>query len=204
VQYHPKLNREEDHMANQSRQSTQMKIGPFTGAYAQGLFEASAIDEKQEPKYGITLLVPKAVAEKELAQLKKMIAFVAAEKFGPNWVKLPNFKLPIRDGDVEKPDKKEFAGMMFIGARSKNPPGVVDRHLKRITDKDEAYSGCKFVLQVNVYAFDAGGSKGVALGLNNALVFEKGERIDGRIGAEEAFAEFAESGEGGGSENPLD
>lgn len=200
-------------MANQSRQSTQMKIGPFTGAYAQGLFEASAIEDTQEPKYGITLLIPKKVADKELAQLRKMITFVATEKFGPNWEKIPNFKLPIRDGDVDKPDKKEFAGMLFIGARSKTQPGVVDRHLKRITNKEEAYSGCKFVLQVNVYAFDIknkqGGSvsRGVSLGLNNALVFEKGERIDGRIDAEEAFAEFVEDGPGGGDatpENPLD
>ena len=195
-------------MANQNKQSTQIKLGPAVGAYAQGLFEASAIDEKQEPKYGITLLFPKATAEKDLAQLKKMIAFVAEQKFGPNWKKLPGFKLPIRDGDVEKPDKKEFAGMMFVGARSKNAPGVVDRHLKRITSKDEAYSGCKFVLQVNVFAFDAGGSKGVSLGLNHALMFEKGERIDGRIEAEEAFSEYAgeggEGGEGEVAENPLD
>lgn len=203
-------------MANQSKQSTKMKIGPFTGAYAQGLFEANAIDDTQEPKYGITLLVPKKEADKKLAELRKMIAFVAVQKFGPAWEKDSKLKLPIRDGDVDKPDKKEFAGMLFLGARSKNQPGVVDRHLKRITSKEEArekaYSGCKFVLDVNVFAFEIKNkqgaviSKGVSLGLNNALVFEQGERIDGRVEAEEAFAEYAGDDAGGGeaSENPLD
>lgn len=187
--------------------NTNLKIGPYTGAYAQGLFQASAVNEGDEPKYGITLLIPKDKADRDpsFKALKQMIEFVAKQKFGPNWAKICKH-LPIRDGDVEKSDKKEFAGMYFVRAGSKNRPGVVNRHLVPITDKDEAYSGCRFVVQVNVFAYDHKvGGKGVSLGLNNALMFEKGERIDGRQEAAEAFAEFAE-GAGGDAdgESALD
>lgn len=180
-----------------------IKLGPAVGAFAQGLFEARAIDEKSEPKYGITLLFPKRTADKALAELRKMIDFQARQKFGPNYAKLPKFQNPIRDGDVEKPDKKEFAGMLFISAKSKNRPGLVNRHLQAITDKDEAFSGCKFVIQAGVFAFEKAGNKGVALGLNNAMMFEKGDRIDGRQDAAEAFAEYADGSETT-EENPLD
>lgn len=195
-------------MTTPSKPTNVIKLGPATGAYASGLFEARAIEEGKEPRYSITLLFPKKTAEKALADLKKKIHEAAVKKFGPTYTKLPKFHIPIRDGDVEKPDKKEFAGMMFVAAASKNRPGVVDRHLRPVTDKDEAYSGCKFVVQAGVFAFEKAGNKGVALGLNNAMVFEKGERIDGRQDAAEAFAEYADGSEAPagneGEENPLD
>lgn len=193
-------------MATNDKKSTVIKLGPAVGAFAHGLFEAHAMDEKSEPKYGITLLFPKKTADKTLKELRQMIDFCARQKFGANYAKNPKFANPIRDGDLEKPDKKEFAGMLFIAAKSKNRPGLVDRHLRVVTDKEEAYSGCKFVIQAGVFATDKGGTPRVALGLNNAMVFEKGDRIDGRQDAAEAFAEFADGaeGEGGEEENALD
>jgi hypothetical protein len=197
--------------ATATKQNTKIKVGPFTGAYAQGLFQASAVNDGDEPKYGITLLIPKATADKNpsFVALKKMIEVVGKTKFGPNYVKLCKH-LPIRDGDVEKPDKKEFAGMYFIRAGSKSRPQVVNRHLVPVTDKEDAYSGCKYVVSMNVFAFEHKvGGKGVSLGLNNAMVWEKGERIDGKVDAAEDFAEFADGDTGsapaaGGDENPLD
>lgn len=199
-----------------SKRNTNVKIGPYTGAYAQGLFQASAVNDNDEPKYGITLLIPKDKAAKDpsFKALQAMIEQVAKEKFGPNWKANPKIHNPIRDGDVEKPEKKEFAGMFFIRASSKNRPGLVNRHLVPITDKEEAYSGCKFVVSANVFAFEfkpkdgkAVMSRGISLGLNNAMMFEKGERIDGRVNAAEDFAEFADGSEdqgGGDGESALD
>jgi hypothetical protein len=196
-----------------------LKIGPFTGAYVNGLFEASAIDDNQEPKYGITFLIPKdldpkSTAGKSLAALRAKIEAVFIQKFGPKDLEkfrknLPPWKnFPIRDGDVDKSDKPEFAGKLFIGARSKTRPGIVDRHLHPITDKDEIWSGCQFVADVGVFAYEiknkqgAVTAKGVSVGLNHVLFWEKGDRIDNRKSATETFAEFAEdgAGEGGGDE----
>lgn len=218
-------------MATQTTQAAKkkfetMKLGPFTGAYAQGLFEASAVDDKQEPKYGLTLLIPKtgldpqSPAARSFAALKKKIDEVIVQKFGAGAVtqvkqNAAGFKnFPIRDGDVEKPDKPEFAGMYFISCRSKNRPSLVNRHLQHITDKEEVWSGCKFVVDVGVFGYDIKNdkgqttAKGVSVGLNHALMFEKGERIDNRKSAEETFAEYAGEGDasGGGEseESALD
>lgn len=183
---------------------TQIKLGPAVGSYA-NIFKPRAVDEKSEPKYSISLLFEKKRADRQLAELRRVIAHVAEKKFGPAWTKIPKFHNPIRDGDVEKPEHKEYAGRLFANASSTRQPGIVNRHLVPVTSEDEAYSGCMFVAAVNVYAFEKKGNKGVALGLNNLLVFEKGERIDGRVGAEEDFAEYAGDGGGeGAAESPLD
>jgi hypothetical protein len=207
-------------MANDKKKYETLKIGPFTGAYVQGLWEASAVQDGQEPKYNLTLLIPKNLdpkspAGRSFAALKAKIDEVAKEKFGPASVaqvqkNVGGFKnYPIRDGDVDKPDKPEFAGMYFIGVKSKSQPNVVNRHLQRITDKEEIWSGCKFVVDAGVFSYEIQDqktkktvSKGVSVGMNHVLFFETGDRIDNRKSAEETFAEYAEdgaAGEGGGA-----
>jgi hypothetical protein len=166
---------------------TQIKLGPAIGSYA-NIFKPRAIDEKSEPKYSISLLFDKKTADKQLKELRAVCEFVAAQKFGPKWKSIPKFHLPIRDGDVDKSEHKEYAGKLFCNASSKRQPGIV------------------FVAAVNVFPFEKAGNKGVALGLNNLLVFEKGTRIDGQKDASEDFAEYAGESEPGSSddENPLD
>lgn len=195
-------------MAKTNEPSTQIKVGPFLGSYA-NIFKPRAVDEGDEPKYSISMLFSKTATAgtpeaKSLAELKKMIEYVAAKKFGPKWMEIRGFKHPVRDGDVDKPDHKEYAGKWFANSSSKRQPGIVGRNLVPITSEEDAYSGCKFVAAVNVYAFEKKGSKGVALGLNNLLVFEKGDRIDGRKGAAEDFAEYTDEGSGAQAESPLD
>lgn len=213
-------------MANDKKTSTEVKIGPFTGAYVGSVWQASAMEEGQEPKYGITLLIPKKMDPKSpqarsFEALKKMLDEVAIKKFGAGNLgaikkNVAGFKnYPIRDGDVEKPDKPEFAGMWFISPKTKTRPTVVDRHLQVVTDKEEIWSGCKFVAAVNPFGFEAKDkagkvkAKGVSIGLNHLLFFEKGDRIDNRKSAEETFAEYADGSEassGGdeGGESALD
>lgn len=183
-------------MATQAndKKRTQIKLGPALGSYA-NIFKPRAIDEKSEPKYSIALLFEKKTADKQLAELRKMMEFVAAEKFGPKWKAIPKFSLPIRDGDVDKPTQDEYKGKLFVNASSKRAPQVVDRHLVAVISEEEAYSGCIFVASVNVYAFDKAGNKGVALGLNNLLVWEKGEKLAGGKSAAEDFAEYADGSE---------
>lgn len=193
-----------------------LKIGPATGAYVGGLFEATALDDNQEPKYSITLLIPKntdpkSPLGKSFAALRFMVDEAFVERFGKGEIEkfrknvLPWKNFPIRDGDVEKSDKPEFAGMWFISMRSKTRPGLVDRRLQAITDKEEVFSGCKFVVDAGVFAYEiknqkgAVTAKGVSIGLNHVLFVEKGERIDNRKSAEETFAEYAGGEESGGA-----
>jgi hypothetical protein len=194
---------------------TKIKIGPALGSYA-NIFTPRAVNEGDEPKYSISLLFDKkAIANpvtpegKSYLELVKLVEAVALKSFGPAWKSIKGFHLPMRDGDVDKPDQKEYAGKMFVNASSKRPPGVVGKNLVPITSDEDAYSGCLYVAAINVFKFEKKAKKGVALGLNNLLVWAKGERIDGRKDATEDFQEYGdgESGNGGGSddkENPLD
>lgn len=183
-------------MANEKQLKTQIKLGPAVGSYA-NIFKPKAVNPGDEPKYSISLLFEKKTADKQLAELRKVIDYVATQKFGPKYKSLPKFHIPIRDGDVEKPENKDYAGRLFVNMSSTRQPGIVNRHLVPVTDEADAYSGCKYVAAVNVYPFEKKGNKGIALGLNNLLVFEKGDRLDGKKDASEDFAEFVETDEPG-------
>jgi hypothetical protein len=144
--------------------------------------------EGSEPKYSAVLLIDK----KDKTTLDKINAAVeeakelGKAKFGG---KIPAvLKLPLRDGDQEKPDSPEFAGMMFVNARSQDKPGIVDADLNQIINKEEFYSGCYGRASITFYAF-AQPNKGIACALNNLQKLEDGERFDGRVSAEQDFAD---------------
>jgi hypothetical protein len=129
---------------------TKIKIGPALGSYA-NIFTPRAVNEGDEPKYSISLLFDKkAIANpvtpegKSYLELVKLVEAVALKSFGPAWKSIKGFHLPMRDGDVDKPEQKEYAGMMFVNASSKRPPGVVGKNLVPIT------SGGRRLLRVPV------------------------------------------------------
>jgi hypothetical protein len=183
--------------------SIRIKLPPALGSYV-NIFTPRSAQAGQDPKYSISLLWDKNEAAKSLVPLKQAITEVAKQKFGPKAIELikaGKIRIPVRDGDTDRPDDAVYAGKVFANASSKNIPGCVDAACQPIMADDEAYSGCIFRASVNVYAYDTAGNKGVALGLNNLQVVKQGERIDGRMKAEDDFAEFKdESGGGGESE----
>ena len=66
---------------------------------------------------------------------------------------------------------------------------MVDKILQKLhfidVDKDEFYSGCYGRASVNFFAFNVGGNKGIACGLNNLQKLEDGERLGGSISSAE-------------------
>ena len=50
-------------------------------------------------------------------------------------------------------------------------------------------------MSVNIYGFDFGGKKGIAVGLNNIMLRKKTTRLDGAASAESEFAQFADKSE---------
>ena len=97
-----------------------------------------------------------------------------------------NLKLPLRDGDEERPDDPTFEDHYFINANSMHQPSIVDRSLNPIMSRDEFYSGCYGRASINFYAFNVS-SKGIAAGLNNLQKLEDGEMLAGGSTAEEDF-----------------
>ena len=154
------------------------------------VFKAKAPESGGDPKYSLCILVPKS----DLVTLERIKGAVEAAKQAglPSWGgKLPaNLKLPLRDGDVEKPDRPEFKGMMFLNANSKNAPLVVDLQRQDIIDQSEVYSGCYGKVSVTFYPFSNSGNKGIGCGLNGIQKVADGESLGGgRETADEMFAE---------------
>lgn len=168
--------------------STKVVTGKVRFCYV-NVFEPTAMNEGDTPKYNICVLIPKSDTA-TIDKIKKAIK--AAKEAGK--VKLAdkngripaNLKLPLRDGDEERPDDPAFEDHYFINANSMRQPSIVDRSLNPIMSRDEFYSGCYGRASISFYAFNVS-SKGIAAGLNNLQKLEDGEMLAGGSTAEEDF-----------------
>lgn len=151
------------------------------------LFEPRRADEKQEPKYSVQLIIPKSDT-KTVALIKKAIddAKATGTKKWPNEFKNP--KSPLHDADLEKPDDANLKGCYYLNASSheNQPPRLVDRQVRPITDRDMLYSGCYGNVSVNFYPYK-NKSKGVGAGLLGVQFVKDGPRFDGRPEVEDMF-----------------
>lgn len=170
------------------------------------IFEPKAINGGDE-KYSVSCVIPKS----DKATLMKIHKAVEAAKEDGKVRKWngkipPNLKLPLRDGDIDRPDDETYQDCMFVNATSKDAPGIVDRRVQPVTDPMMVYSGCYCNVSVNFYAFNANGNRGVAAGLSNIQFVRDGERLSGRVSAEAEFdaLEEEESALGGADEELPD
>lgn len=168
--------------------STKIVTGKVRFCYC-NVFEPTAMNEGDTPKYSICVLIPKD-DEKTVGLINKAIeaAKIAGKaKIADKNGKIPStIKTPLRDGDEERGDDPAFEGMYFINANSTRKPVIVDRDLNAIMDKEDFYSGCYGRVSLNFYAFNVQ-SKGVAAGLQNIQKLEDGEPLAGGSTAEEDF-----------------
>ena len=168
--------------------STKVVTGKVRFCYV-NVFEPTAMNEGDTPKYNTCILIPKDDA-KTLDKINKAIE--AAKQAGKAKLadkngKIPsNLKLPLRDGDDERGDDPAFEGVYFINANSQRKPSIVDKDLNPIMEKEEFYSGCYGRASINFYAFNVS-SKGIAAGLNNLQKLEDGEMLAGGSTVEEDF-----------------
>ena len=151
------------------------------------LFEPQSVNGS-EPKYSCSFIIPKSDTE-TIGKIKAAME-EARQEGVPKWGgKIPpNLKLPLRDGDVDRPDDPNYEGCYFINASSKEKPGVVDRKRVPITDQLTVYSGCYVRASLNIYPFNTNGNRGIAAGLNNVQFWCDGEPLNGRIRAEDEFS----------------
>lgn len=174
-------------MGNQVN-STKVVTGKVRFCYVNA-FKPTAMNEGDTPKYNICVLIPKSDTA-TIDKIKKAIE--AAKEAGKAKLadkngRIPaNLKLPLHDGDEERPDDPAFEDHYFINANSVRQPSIVDRSLNPIMSRDEFYSGCYGRASINFYAFNVS-SKGIAAGLNNLQKLEDGEMLAGGSTAEEDF-----------------
>ncbi|QBX22809.1 hypothetical protein Javan100_0002 [Streptococcus phage Javan100] len=140
-----------------------------------------------EPKYSVSVIIPKSdkATIQKIQQAVEQAKQEAISKFGG---KIPaNLKLPLRDGDIDRPDDEAYANSYFINCNSKQKPQVVDQQVQPILDQAEVYSGCYGRVSVTFYGFNSNGNRGVAAGLGNIQKLKDGEPLGGRVQAEDEF-----------------
>ena len=145
------------------------------------------------PKFSVSLIIPK---DDTVTVNKIKAAIQSAYEEGQSKLKgngktvpaLSILKIPLRDGDLERPDDEAYAGCYFINANSASAPGIVDADRQPVIDRSEVYSGVYGRASINFYAFNSNGNKGIACGLNNLQKIKDGEPLGGKSRAEDDFA----------------
>lgn len=153
-----------------------------------------------ELQYSIVMLFDKKAAATELKAMKELAGKVATFRFGAN---TKGLRSPFRDGDTDtnragdlrKDNNPVISGMIYINAWSKNKPGVVNAKAEIIMDQDEVYGGCYCKAQLNCYAYDTAGNRGVSFGLLHVQKIKDGDPFGNRSRPEDAFGPVAGSEE---------
>ena len=154
--------------------------------YAQG---------KGDPKYSVTILVPKSDVEtkKRLDAAIEAAAVAGASKWGG---RPPKIATPVWDGDGTRPSDgmpfgPECKGCWVFTASAKadRQPQIFDAQRNPIIDARELYSGIYGRCIVSFFAYLAEGKKGVGCGLDAVQKLADGEPLVSRVDAASEFAE---------------
>lgn len=144
------------------------------------IFEATSFNG-QDPKFSVSLLVDKA--DKQTLKVISDAINKAKEDGKDKWKgKIPaNLRIPIRDGDEERPDDENYADHYFINANApvKRPPRLMTRVKGETATEEDLYSGCYAIAIVNFYGYNTAGNQGIGCGLVGLQAYKHGERLSG-------------------------
>ena len=166
---------------------TKVVTGVVRLSYA-NVWEPKSINGGAE-KFSVSLIIPKADT-KTLGAIQKAIDAAIEEgrgKFGGKVPSKATLKLPLRDGDVDRPDDEAYTNCYFINANSSSAPEIVDKSLNPILNRSEVYSGVYARVSINFYAFNSNGNRGIACGLGNIQKVRDGEPLGGKTSAADDF-----------------
>ena len=156
------------------------------------LLQAYANQLGAEPKFSVTLLIPKSdIATKQ--RIDAAIQAAAQEGMASRWggVRPPQLPTPVWDGDGVRQNGEAFGpeckGHWVMTASSKQRPEIVDLSLNPILDATEVYSGMYAKVSINFFAYFSNGKKGIGCGLGPVQKTRDGEPLGGRVSAAEAF-----------------
>lgn len=153
-----------------------------------------AAQQGGEPKYSVTLLIPKTdVATK--ADIDAAIQAAANEALSKVWngARPPQLSVPIWDGDgVRKsgvPFGDECKGHWVMTASTKNKPQVVGiDNINCELAPSDIYSGMYARVTIRFFGYSNSGNKGIGCGLGNVMKTRDGEALAGGASASVDFA----------------
>lgn len=170
---------------------TKVITGKSRLSYAH-LFKPQAGIAGGEEKYSVSTIIPKDDKE-TIEKVEKAIEKAIKEgvaRYGAKFGKSANFRIPLRDGDVDKPDDAAYKNSYFLNVNSKQKPGIVDKDVNPIIDQSEVYSGCYGRVSIVAFPYSVNGSTGVSFALQNVQKLADGESLGGKARAEDDFSAF--------------
>lgn len=173
---------------------TKVVTGKVRGSYV-SVFHPKKSNFNDKEEYSMTVLIPKE-DKTTVEAIKRAIKAAAEKKWGSKIP--PGLRNPLRDEEAEAASKgetprPEYAGHFFINVKSKDAPGIVDARRQQVLDPKDFMSGDYCRVSMNAYPYEQAGNRGVAFGLGNIQVLEKGAPLGGRTRAEDDFSEWGET-----------
>lgn len=177
--------------------ATKVLTGEVRLSYA-NLTTPRAPQQGGEPKYSVTLLIPKTDAA-TIANINASIKAAYDDGVSKKWGGAhPTRKQIVHDGDGLRPSGLPFGdeckGHWVLTASTKNKPQVVGiDNLDCELAPSDIYSGMFARVTINFFAYDTAGSKGVGCGLGNVLKTRDGEALAGGASAASDFEGLGQS-----------
>lgn len=177
--------------------ATKVLTGEVRLSYA-NLTTPRAPQQGGEPKYSVTLLIPKTDAA-TIADINASIKAAYDDGVSKKWGGAhPTPKQIVHDGDGLRPSGLPFGdeckGHLVLTASTKNKPQVVGiDNLDCELAPSDIYSGMYARVTINFFAYDTAGSKGVGCGLGNVLKTRDGEALAGGASAASDFEGLGQS-----------
>ena len=174
--------------------ATKVLTGEVRISYA-NLVTPRASQQGGEPKYSVTLLIPKT----DTATLNDIASSINAayeDGVSRKWGGAhPQKKELLHDGDGLRPSGLPFGdeckGHYVLTASTKNKPQVVGiDNINCELAPNDIYSGMYARVSLNFFPYDTSGSKGVGCGLGNVLKIRDGEPLAGGASAASDFADL--------------
>lgn len=173
--------------------STKVLTGVVRLSYA-NLTSPRASSKGGDPKYSVTLLIPKtdtATIKDIEFSMKAAYEDGVSKKWGGAHPKQNSL---LHDGDGMRdsglPYGDECKGHYVLTASSKNKPQVVGiDNIKCELAPNDIYSGMYARVTLNFFPYDTEGSKGVGCGLGNVMKTADGEPLSGGASAASDFAD---------------
>lgn len=174
------------------------------------IFQPSALDDSQEPKFSATFIIPKD--HPEIAAIKRALYEAGAEKYpnafkGQGWP--TGYTCPLKDGDTDVngngerlcEKNPEYAGAYVLkaSAAASRRPVTVGRKKEAITEADGIiYSGCHVNASIAFAGYEFGKvKKGVTCYLNGVQFVADGERFGSDASSDFDALDDTEGGDGG-------
>jgi hypothetical protein len=152
------------------------------------LFTAKTVNGQGDPAFSATFLMQPDSPSVEV--LNNAFEEIGKEKWGNKWVNVKKEletkdRLALHDGDA-KSNYSGFPGNLYISARNKTRPLVIDRNKSPLTAQDgKPYAGCFVNASVELWAQDNNYGRRINATIKGVQFLRDGDSFTGGTSASE-------------------